>query len=97
MSQPFIGEIRMFSGNFEPTGWMPCDGRLLPISEHLALYEVLGTTHGGDGRTNFALPDLRGQVRTVFGNAVKFIIATVGESARDEVRIMRNFGVLKQR
>ena len=62
MSEPFIGEVKLFAGNFEPPGWMICDGRLLAISEHLALFEVIGTTYGGDGRTTFALPNLRGRV-----------------------------------
>jgi len=58
----FIGEIRMFGGNFAPRGWALCNGQLLPISQYSALFSLLGTTYGGDGRTNFALPDLRGRV-----------------------------------
>lgn len=58
---PFIGEIIMFGGNFAPRGWALCDGQLLPISSHSALFSILGTTYGGDGRTTFALPDLRGR------------------------------------
>jgi microcystin-dependent protein len=61
MSQPFIGEIRMFGGNFAPQGWALCDGSLLPISEYDVLYTLIGTTYGGDGQTTFALPDLRGR------------------------------------
>ncbi|MGK7917851.1 MAG: phage tail protein [Prochloraceae cyanobacterium] len=60
MSEPFLGEIRMVGFNFPPRGWAFCDGQLLSISENTALYSLLGTTYGGDGRTNFALPDLRG-------------------------------------
>jgi len=59
---PFIGEVRMFAGNFAPRGWALCDGQLLPIAQNTALFSILGTTYGGDGRTNFALPDLRGRV-----------------------------------
>lgn len=64
----FIGEIRMFGGNFAPRGWAFCDGQLLPISSHNALFSILGTTYGGDGRTTFALPDLRGRVVIHPGN-----------------------------
>ncbi len=62
MSSPFIGEIRMFGGNFAPAGWAFCDGSLLPISENDALYNLIGTTYGGDGQSTFALPDLRSRV-----------------------------------
>jgi microcystin-dependent protein len=58
---PFIGEIRMFAGNFAPRGWALCDGQILPISGNESLFSLLGTTYGGDGRTTFALPDLRGR------------------------------------
>jgi microcystin-dependent protein len=57
-----IGEIKMFAGNFAPRGWSFCEGELLPVRANMALFSVLGTTYGGDGRTNFALPDLRGRV-----------------------------------
>ena len=62
MSNPYIGEIRMFGGNFAPAGWMFCDGQLLPISENDALFTLIGTTYGGDGQSTFALPDLRGRL-----------------------------------
>lgn len=62
MPEAFIGEIKMFGGNFAPRDWAFCNGQLLPISEHDALFSLLGTTYGGDGRTDFALPDLRGRV-----------------------------------
>jgi microcystin-dependent protein len=62
MADPFLGEITMFGGNFAPRGWAFCDGTLLPISSNTALFSLLGTTYGGDGRTTFALPDLRGRV-----------------------------------
>ena len=61
MAQPFVGEIRLFGGNFAPVGWMTCSGQLLPISENEALFNLIGTTYGGDGQTTFALPDLRGR------------------------------------
>lgn len=60
--EPFIGEIILFAGNFAPRGWAFCDGQLLPISQNTALFSILGTTYGGDGRTTFGLPDLRGRV-----------------------------------
>jgi len=59
--EPFIGEIVMFGGNFAPRGWAFCQGQLLAISQNQALFSILGTTYGGDGRTSFALPDLRGR------------------------------------
>jgi microcystin-dependent protein len=62
MSQPYIGEIRMFAGNFAPLGWEVCQGQLLPIADNEALFAILGTTYGGDGQTTFALPDLRGRI-----------------------------------
>jgi microcystin-dependent protein len=62
MSQPFLGDIRMFAGNFAPIGYAFCDGRLLPISQFSALFALIGTTYGGDGQNTFALPDLRGRV-----------------------------------
>ena len=62
MAQPYVGEIRMFAGNFAPAGWMFCEGQLLPISENETLFQLIGTTYGGDGQSTFALPDLRGRV-----------------------------------
>ena len=62
MSEPFVGEIRMFAGNFAPRGWAFCDGRLLGISQNDALFSLLGTIYGGDGRTTFGLPELRGRI-----------------------------------
>ena len=62
MSEPFVGEIRMFAGNFAPRGWAFCDGQLLAVSQNDALFSLLGTVYGGDGRTTFGLPDLRGRV-----------------------------------
>ena len=62
MPYPYIGEIRMFAGNFAPAGWMFCEGQLLPISEYEMLFNLIGTYYGGDGESTFALPDLRGRV-----------------------------------
>lgn len=59
--EPFIAEIKLFAGNYAPRGWALCDGQLLPISQNQALFALLGTTYGGDGKTTFALPDLRGR------------------------------------
>jgi microcystin-dependent protein len=69
MGEPYIGEVRMFGGNFAPNGWMFCDGQLVPISENEALFILLGTTYGGDGQETFALPDLRGRVPIHMGNS----------------------------
>lgn len=67
MAQPYIGEIRLFAGNFAPLGWEFCAGQLVNISEYDALFSLLGTTYGGDGQNTFALPDLRGRVPVHFG------------------------------
>src|SRR5437870_1793695 len=67
MAQPYVGEIRIFAGNFAPAGWMFCAGQLLPISENETLFNLIGTTYGGDGVTTFALPDLRGRIPLHFG------------------------------
>jgi len=66
--QPTLGEIRMFAGNFAPRAWALCQGQLLPISQNQALFSILGTTYGGDGRTTFGLPDMRGRVTMSAGN-----------------------------
>lgn len=76
MSQPYVGEIRMFGGNFAPAGWMFCEGQLLPISENETLFQLIGTTYGGDGQSTFALPDLRGRIPIHQGNG--FILAETG-------------------
>jgi microcystin-dependent protein len=62
MANPYVGEIRMFAGTFAPQGWMFCDGQLLPIAESETLFNLIGTTYGGDGQSTFALPDLRGRI-----------------------------------
>jgi microcystin-dependent protein len=68
MAQPYVGEIRMFAGNFAPAGWMFCEGQLLAISENETLFQLIGTTYGGDGESTFALPDLRGRLPLHQGN-----------------------------
>jgi microcystin-dependent protein len=68
MAQPYVGEIRMFAGNFAPVGWMLCEGQLLPISEYETLFNLIGTTYGGDGQSTFALPDMRGRLPIHIGN-----------------------------
>ncbi len=70
MAQPYVGEIRIFAGNFAPAGWMFCEGQLLPISENETLFQLIGTTYGGDGQETFALPDLRGRIPLHQGNGV---------------------------
>jgi microcystin-dependent protein len=76
MAQPYVGEIRMFAGNFAPSGWMFCEGQLLPISENETLFQLIGTTYGGDGESTFALPDLRGRIP--IHQASGFILAETG-------------------
>lgn len=76
MAQPYVGEIRMFAGNFPPSGWMFCSGQLLPISENEILFNLIGTTYGGDGQSTFALPDLQSRVPIHQGNG--FILAETG-------------------
>src|SRR5213075_2752865 len=76
MAQPYVGEIRILAGNFAPAGWMFCEGQLLPISECETLFQLIGTTYGGDGQSTFALPDLRCRLPLHFGNG--FILAETG-------------------
>src|SRR5881397_563739 len=76
MAQPYVGEIRMFAGNFAPEGWMFCEGQLLPISENETLFQLIGTTYGGDGQSTFGLPDLRGRLPLHQGGG--FILAETG-------------------
>lgn len=76
MAQPYVGEIRMFGGNFAPAGWMFCEGQLLPIVGNETLFQLIGTTYGGNGQSTFALPDLRGRLPIHQGNG--FILAQTG-------------------
>jgi len=70
VAQPYVGEVRIFAGNFAPAGWMFCEGQLLPISEYETLFNLIGTTYGGDGQSTFALPDLQGRLPLHFGNGL---------------------------
>jgi microcystin-dependent protein len=76
LAQPYLGEIRIFAGNFAPSGWLFCQGQLLPISENETLFQLIGTTYGGDGQSTFALPDLRGRLPLHIGSG--FILAEQG-------------------
>jgi len=76
MAQPYVGEIRMFAGNFAPAGWLFCSGQLLPISENETLFQLIGTTYGGDGESTFALPNLQSRVPMHQGNGL--ILAETG-------------------
>jgi microcystin-dependent protein len=76
MAQPYIGEIRMFAGNFAPSGWMMCEGQLISISEYETLFNLIGTTYGGDGQSTFALPDLRGRLPIHQGGG--YVLAETG-------------------
>jgi microcystin-dependent protein len=83
MAEPFLGEIRLFSFNFPPKGWAFCNGQLLPINQNQALFSLLGTTYGGDGRVNFALPDLRGRIPFHSGQGL-----SLGEKAGEEAHTL---------
>jgi microcystin-dependent protein len=84
MSEPFIGEIQMFGGNFAPRNYAFCDGTLLPIAQNTALFSLLGTTYGGDGRVTFGLPDLRGRIPVHAGNGPGLTTRRLGESSGAE-------------
>ena len=83
--ETFLGEIRMFAGNFAPTGWAFCQGQLLPIAQNTALFSLLGTTYGGNGTTTFALPDLRGRVPVGFGQGPGLSNRVIGEQFGSEL------------
>ena len=83
MAEPFLSEIRIMSFNFAPKGWAFCDGQLLPINQNQALFSLLGTTYGGDGRVNFGLPDLRGRVSLHMGNG-----HTLGERGGEQAHTL---------
>ena len=86
----YIGEIRLFAGNFAPRGWAFCNGQTLPIQQYAAVFAILGVTYGGDGRTNFALPDLRGRVPVHSGNSMSPGLSPVilGERAGSETTVV---------
>ena len=85
MSEPFVGEIRMFGGSFAPAGWAFCNGQQLPINQNQALFSLLGTTYGGNGQTTFALPDLRGRVPIHTGNGF-----TLGQAGGETAHTLTN-------
>lgn len=80
MANPFVAEIRIFTGNFAPTGWAQCNGQLLPISQNTALFSLLGTTYGGDGKSNFALPNLQGSAPIQAGQGPGLSLRDLGET-----------------
>lgn len=84
MASPFIAEIIMFGGNFAPRGWAFCEGQLLPIAQNSALFSLLGTTYGGDGRVTFGLPDLRGRVPMHPGSGPGLSTRKLGQKGGDE-------------
>lgn len=88
MSNPFLGEIRLFAGNFNPRGWAFCAGQLLPISQNDALYALIGTTYGGDGQTTFGLPDLRGRVAVGQGTGTGLSTYVVGQLSGTETVLL---------
>jgi len=83
MAEPFLAEIRLMTFQFAPKGWAPCNGQLLPINQNQALFSLLGTTYGGDGRVNFALPDLRARTPIHVGSG-----HTLGERAGEQAHTL---------
>lgn len=84
MADPFIAEIRLFAGNFAPRGWARCDGQLIAISGNEALFSLVGTIYGGDGRTTFGLPDLRGRIPIHYGSGPGLTPRSIGENGGAE-------------
>jgi microcystin-dependent protein len=84
MSNPFVAEIRIFAGNFAPTGWAQCNGQILPISQNTALFSLLGTTYGGDGKSNFALPNLQGAAPMQQGQGPGLSLRDLGETGGEQ-------------
>ncbi|HWX55387.1 MAG TPA: tail fiber protein [Verrucomicrobiae bacterium] len=84
MSNPFLAEIRIFTGNFAPKGWALCDGQVMSISQNTALFSLLGTTYGGDGKSNFAIPNLQGCVPMNFGQGPGLSLRDLGETGGEQ-------------
>lgn len=84
MSNPFLAEIRIFTGNFAPKGWALCDGQLMPISQNTALFSLLGTTYGGNGTSNFAIPNLQGCAPMQAGQGPGLSLRDLGETAGEQ-------------
>jgi microcystin-dependent protein len=92
-TDPLIGEVIMFAGNFAPRGWAFCEGQLLPISQNTALFSIIGTTYGGDGRTTFGLPDLRGRVAVGRGQGPGLSNVRLGDKGGRELATLRVKGI----
>ena len=88
MAEPYLGEIRMVGFTFAPRQWALCDGEILPINQNQSLYSILGTTYGGDGRTSFALPDLRGRTPIHAGSGTGLTARTLGEKGGEEGHVL---------
>src|SRR5262244_2009930 len=84
MSEPYLGEVKIVSFNFPPKGWAFCNGQLLPINQNQALFSILGTTYGGDGRVTFALPNLQGRIPVHVGNGI-----VIGKTGGGTVRTQK--------
>jgi len=84
MSDPFVAEIRIFAGNFAPTGWAQCNGQILPISQNTALFSLLGTSYGGDGKSSFGLPDLQGAAPMQQGQGPGLSLRDLGETGGEQ-------------
>jgi|SRR5579862_1773234 microcystin-dependent protein len=84
MSNPFVAEIRIFAGNFAPTGWALCNGQLMPISQNTALFSLLGTTYGGDGKSNFGLPNMQGSAPMQSGQGPGLSLRDLGETGGEQ-------------
>src|SRR6266851_3240551 len=90
MSSPFVAEIRIFAGDFAPKGWAFCDGQLMPLSQNTALFSLLGTTYGGDGKSTFALPNLQGAVPLQAGQGPGLSLYDLGEqSGTDTITLLQ--------
>jgi microcystin-dependent protein len=85
---PFVAEIRLLPYNFPPVGWAFCNGQIMPISQFTALFSLLGTFYGGDGKSNFALPDLRGRVATFYGQGPGLQSHVIGEASGEETHTL---------
>ena len=90
MAQPYVGELRMFAGNFAPAGWMLCSGQLLPIAEYDTLFNLIGTTYGGDGQSTFALPDMQGRLPVHQGTGSGLSTYVIGQSGGQETVTLTN-------
>src|SRR6266550_6485152 len=88
MADPFVAEIRIFPFNFPPTGWTFCNGQLMPISQNTALFSLLGTTYGGDGKSTFALPDLQGRYAVSSGQGPGLQLYDLGQEGGEETNTL---------